>query len=226
VSLWAPASPIVIVEDQEFSTGIIGLIAGELTEEYYRPAVAIALTDHAARGSARSIPEFNIVEAFRACADLFTRYGGHAQAAGFEMPSDPDRIGELKARLQAIAAERLDLDQLQPTLDIDAQMSLATLQGETYAFLRSLSPFGPANPEPLFLSRGVKVVDKREIGADGQHLRLKLQEGKVTWDAIAFNPGTKAKAEWRRLDLVYTLGVNTWGGAETLQLRVVDFAPS
>ena len=214
--------PLLMVGGKEFSPGIVGLVAGKLAEEFYRPVVALAMGETHTIGSCRGIPEFNLAEALAACGDLFIRYGGHPQAAGFTIAND--RLDELRQCLAAVAAERLEGVPLQPTLAIDAQVHLSELGGGTFQQLRLLAPFGAGNPAPVFLSRGVKVMNVRSMGSDNQHTRMKLREGPIVWDAIAFHhaplPGMAAA------DIVYTLSVDTWAADPVLRLTVLDFQPA
>jgi single-stranded-DNA-specific exonuclease len=180
------------------------------------------LDGEVARGSARSIPEFDITAALTECQDLLSRFGGHRQAAGFVVPSaDVDR---LEGRLLEIADRELAGVDLRPTITIDADIPLSTLSGETYKLVSALAPFGQANQVPTFLSRNVKVVDSRKVGSDGDHLKLKLRDGKVVWDAIAFDLGDQKLSS--HLDIVYKLEKEDWSGRQLLRLNIIDFAPS
>jgi single-stranded-DNA-specific exonuclease len=175
------------------------------------------------RGSARSIREFDIGAALAGCGDLFTRHGGHRYAAGFEMV--PENLPALEARLRQAAEETLPRPTAQP-LYIDAEVSVANLVGETFRWLRELEPFGVDNPAPAFLTRGLRPSDVRQMGDRGQHLRLKLREGRVTWDAVAFRQGGQWPGDAPQLDVVYNLGTDWRGSTEVLALRVLDFRPA
>ena len=213
--------PIVIVESEEFSPGIVGLVASRLVEEYARPAVVIALEGELGRGSARSIEPFNIVVALSRCQELLERYGGHSQAAGFVIRRE--RLPALRSQLLSLAAEELARVSFAPALDIDAQVSPRALLGETHTFLCSLEPFGEGNPAPLFMTRNLEVVEARLAGNREQHLLMKVREGDVVWDAVAFRQGGQWVPGTRRLDAVYTIGVDTRWSAEKLRLNVVGF---
>ena len=217
-------SPLVMVEGDEYPEGVVGLVASRLAEERYRPAVVIATGPGESRGSARSIPGFSIVAALGECRDLFVRYGGHAQAAGFTIENT--RLPELRQRLSAIAARELDVESLRRTLWIDAAVALHALPGPTMSFIQQLGPFGAENPEPLFLSRDLRVLEARAIGVTGDHLELKLRDGRAAWRAMGFGMGGRLQEIAERVDIVYTVGVNRWNGQDLLQLRLQDWRPA
>ena len=209
---------------EDFLAGIVGLVASRLTEEFYRPSVVVELGPEESRGSARSIPEFNITAALDRCRDLLIRYGGHAAAAGFTVAND--KLEALRERLRELAAEQLEGVELTPTLLIDAEVELSEINWATQALLAQLEPCGYANPAPLLLSRRVVVRDARVVGTDGSHLKLTLSDGRVVWDAIAFHQGQWAGQLPRHIDVVYSVEVNEWQGEKRLQLNVKDVRPS
>ena len=214
--------PLLMVGGSDYPPGVVGVVAGKLADVFYRPAIVLQLDGEVARGSARSIPEFDIFAALAECQDLLSRFGGHRQAAGFVMPSaDVDRLEE---QLLEIAARELVGVDLRPVITIDADIPLSTLSGETYKLVSALAPFGQANQVPTFLSRNVKVVNSRNVGSDGDHLKLKLRDGKVVWDAIAFDLGDRKLSS--HLDIVYKLEKEDWSGRQLLRLNIIDFVPS
>jgi len=214
--------PLLIVGDSGYQPGVVGVVAGRLVDEFYRPAVVIHFDEGTARGSARSIPDFDIIAALTECRDLLTRFGGHSQAAGFIMPgSDVDKLQE---RLQGIAARELAGVDLRPALSVDVVIPLSSLRGETYKMIGRLEPYGQANQIPCFLSKKVQVVSSRSVGADGDHLKLKVRDGNMVWDAIAFGLGHRELAS--HLDIVYNLETETWSGRELLRLNIRDFLPA
>ena len=218
-----PLPFILIVGDPSFPPGVVGLAAGKLAEQHHRPAIVCQVGTEETRGSCRSIPEFNIIDALRQCDGLLSRYGGHAQAAGFTMATRD--FPELRERLTAIAFAALAGQDLTPRIIIDAEVRLVGLNGEVITALRGLAPHGPGNPLPTFLSRGVRVVDVRPMGDQGQHTRLKFRDGGVTWSAVAFDMALAGDRP-PLIDVVFTLSVDRWSGRDLLQLRVLDMAPS
>jgi len=215
--------PLLMVGDKNYPSGVVGVVAGRLAEEFYRPTIVFELGNESSRGSARSIPEFNIIAALTQCADLLTRFGGHPMAAGFTSPTK--NLPYLQERLVEIAASQLAGLDLRPMITIDAEIPLASLQGKAFNMTQQLAPFGRANPLPTFLSRGVKVMEYRSLGSKGEHIRLKLMDGDVTWDGMAFRLGNLIDDITSRLDIVYNLEVDRWRGKGMLQLNILDFAP-
>jgi single-stranded-DNA-specific exonuclease len=215
---------LLFAAGEDFLSGIVGLVAGRLTEEFYRPALVVELGREKSRGSARSIPEFNISAALDQCSDLLIKYGGHAAAAGFTVAND--NLDALQKRLKDLAAEQLEGVELTPTLLIDAEVELSEVDWATQALLAQLEPCGYANPSPLLLSRRVIVRGTHAVGSEGRHLKLTLSDGRVAWDAIAFYQGHWAGKLSGYIDIVYSLEVNEWNGRKRLQLNVKDLRPS
>jgi single-stranded-DNA-specific exonuclease len=215
--------PLLMVGDQDFPAGVVGVVAGKLADEFYRPAVVLELGPEISRGSARSIPEFDINAALTECQDLLSRFGGHAQAAGFTIPSA--NIDRLHQQLLEIAKRELADVELSPVLAIDVEIPLSALGGETFKLIKRLAPFGPANPTPTFLSRRARVMEHRCLGTKGEHLRLKLQDGQVVWDAIGFDLGSLAADSAPYIDIVYNLEAEGWSGTELLRLNILDLSP-
>ena len=227
---------LLFAAGEDFLAGIVGLVAGRLTEEFYRPTLVVELGPEESRGSARSIPEFNITAALDQCSDLLVRYGGHAAAAGFTVAND--NLEPLQERLKELAAEQLEGVELTPTLLIDAEVELSEMDWATQALLTQLEPCGYANPAPLLLSRRAIVRSARAVGTDGGHLKLSLSDGQARpstvsdaasghrWGAIAFRQGQWAGQLPRHIDVVYSLEVNEWRGEKRLQLNVKDLRPS
>ena len=149
------------------------------------------------------------------------RYGGHPRAAGFTVANA--NLPALKKALLERAASELEGTELSPALAIDAELPLGRLRGEDIRWLQYFQPYGQANPEPTFLSRGVSVAETRLLGKNGQHLRLKLKDGPVTWPAIAFGMGERAVEPGQRVDVVYSLASERWSD-DALELRIKDFA--
>ncbi len=212
---------IIIVESKDWIPGVLGLIASKLVDTYYRPVVAISVGEELSRASARSIPEFNMVEALRGSGDLFTKYGGHPQAAGFTIPTRD--LPEIKRSLQSSADSALRDANLAPFISVECEVAPAIFVGDNFSFIQSLSPFGEGNPAPLFLTRSARVVDARQVGNGGNHLKMRLWHDGAVWDAIAFRQGSKVGLTRERIDLVYTIGLDTWGSVPKLQLTVQDF---
>ncbi|MEE8205106.1 MAG: single-stranded-DNA-specific exonuclease RecJ [Dehalococcoidales bacterium] len=223
--LAAEIPPLLIFRDKECHAGIIGLVAGRLTDEFYRPAIAIKVGEHSSTGSCRSIPEFNITDAISRCRSLLTHFGGHARAAGFTLPTE--NLPLLERRLSEMAEKELSGVDLRPHLDIDVEVTLSQLSEATFKDTRQLAPFGRGNPAPAFLSRRLRIIEHRPMGNSGQHLRLKLEQGDARWDGVAFRMSQSLTSVLDSpLDMVYNLEMNHWHGMATLRLNIIDFAPS
>jgi len=217
-------APILVVGSEDYPAGIIGLAAGRISEEFYRPTVVIKTGKQLSNGSCRSIPEFNIIQALNQCRHLFTNFGGHPQAAGFTLPTK--NLPRLKKALLELASAGLAGVDLRPHLDIDAEIRLTDLGGDTFPALGKLAPFGKGNPHPTFLSRKVEVIDCRVMGASGEHLKLRLRQDGFLWDGVAFQAGDYLKEIASLMDIVYNLEVDQWRGEERLRLNLLDFAPT
>jgi single-stranded-DNA-specific exonuclease len=215
---------LLFAASPNFLEGVVGLAAGRLCEEFYRPSIVVSVGEITSRGSARSIAEFHITDALDQCSDLLVRHGGHAAAAGFTVRNED--LPLLAKRLQILAAEALADKALHPTLLIDAQLDLGELNHKLYDWLARLEPFGYANPAPVFLTRRLRVVDARAVGATRSHLKLYLSDGRTRWNAIAFRQAHWLNGLPSYVDVAYHLEMNEWNGHKQLQLNVCDLRPA
>ncbi len=219
--------PVLLAQDAEFPVGICGLVASRLVEEFYRPAVVIRTGEESATGSCRSIPEFNIIAAlneYQNSVGGFAHFGGHAQAAGFTLPRK--MLPRLREFLVELAARKLAGLDLRPRIDIDAESRFSELGGDVYPSIQKLAPFGQGNPVPVFLSRQVEVVESRTMGGSNEHLKLKVKQNGVVWNAVGFGLGNEPPAMRDLLDIVYNIEMDQWNGARSLRLNIIDFQPS
>jgi len=216
-----PEAFLLFAAHEDFNPGVVGLAASRLTEVYYRPAIVAAKNAEETRGSCRSIPEFHITDALDQCKDLLVRHGGHAAAAGFTVKNE--NLPELVARLKQIAKDQLGARDLRQTLSADAEVPLSELNFEMLKHLAYLEPTGYGNPEPVFVSRDVKVKFARTVGADGKHLKLTFEDpGGATYDSIGFRMGHLKADLPPRVDVLYHLEANEFNGRTTLQLNLKD----
>ncbi|NOZ29672.1 MAG: single-stranded-DNA-specific exonuclease RecJ [Chloroflexi bacterium] len=213
-----------LVAAPHYEHGVVGLVASQIVEATYRPAIVVRQEEEVSRGSARSIPEFNITRALDRCRDLLVRHGGHAAAAGFTVRNE--HLSELKDRLQAIAREELSDEDLVPRLYVDAVVELSELNRDMYEQLRRVEPCGHGNEQPVLVAHGVTVRSCRAVGADQRHLRLTVSDGRVVFDAIAFQQGEWVDQMPARVDLAFTFEVNEWNGRQQFQLNVLDWRPA
>ncbi len=212
--------PLILVATEEVHAGIVGIVAGRLTERYHRPSIVCERGPKTSRGSARSIPAFDIVAAIRREASLLLKHGGHRAAAGLTVPNE--NLDALREGLTHTAVEQLSDEDLRPLIEIDAEVKLADLAGLEIKGLMRFEPCGHGNRKPVLMSRGVEVAETRRVGAGEDHLRLRLKEGPVIWPAIAFRQGDFVASG--EVDVVYSLS-HEWRG-ERLELEVQDIAPT
>jgi single-stranded-DNA-specific exonuclease len=215
---------LIFAASPDFLPGIVGLVAGRLLEQFYRPAVVVEMGKEESHGSCRSTPEFNITEALDECADLLIRHGGHAAAAGFSVRNE--NLPILQERLKHIAAVKLAHQDLRPTIFIDAEVRTEDLTMQLAKTLTSLEPTGEENRPPILVTRGLRVDDARQVGRDNAHLKLKLGDSAFDIDAIGFRLGDWLNELPNYVDVAYNLEINEWRGQTNLQMRLVDIQPA
>ncbi|MBP7997962.1 MAG: single-stranded-DNA-specific exonuclease RecJ [Chloroflexi bacterium] len=220
-----PGAPLLFAAATDFVSGVVGLVASRLAEQYYRPAIIVEQGEEESRGSCRSIPELHITELLDECADLLVRYGGHAQAAGLTVRNE--NMPALQERLITRTQQKLDGLELIPSLSIDMELDLDEVDYALYGHLQGLEPTGYANATPIFLSRNVMVQSHRAVGTDQAHLQMALgTSGRNVIGCIAFRQGAWAGRLPECIDVVYTIGVNEFRGQRKLQLQVQDIRPA
>jgi single-stranded-DNA-specific exonuclease len=215
---------LIFIDHDSFHEGVTGLVAGKLMDEFYRPTIIIARGEKFSKGSARSISEFNIIEAVRSCAAVLGPHGGHPRAAGFTI--ETEKITLFKEKLTLLVEEQLKGQELSPTLRIDLELGLENLTLDFYKELVKLEPFGEGNPQPVFLTREVEVDDAKTVGKEKNHLSLKLRSlnGKIIFEGIGFNLGKfypDLKPD-KKIDLVYQLFLDEWQDQKRLKLKLKD----
>jgi len=209
---------IIVIEHESYHPGIIGLIAGKLTEKYYLPSIVISKKDGVSRASARSISGFNIIEAIRTTEKLLINAGGHPAAAGFTI--ETTNISDFKLQIIEYAKLKLTDNLLEKTLRVDCKIDIKNVNHSLFTALCTLEPYGMGNPQPVFCSE-VTVLNTRTMGAIGQHIKLTLENG---LEAVGFNMShfaAKLKAG-QKVSLAYTLDLNFYNGKTTLQLKIKD----
>ncbi len=215
---------LIFVAHASYNQGVIGLVAGRLVEQFYRPAIVVSVGDGYSKASARSVAGFNIVEAIRSCSDILVDVGGHPMAAGFTV--ETKNLKKLQSRLEKLAEEALDEEKLTRKLRIDAEIPLDAVSEALWESIQAFAPFGFGNPEPVFATRNVTIKVIRLVGKDGKHLKLRLTShvSRLTFDAIAFNfgalygqlqPGAEAA-------IAYSIDLDRWNGNKRLQLKIKD----
>ena len=214
----------IFAAHEDYPYGIVGLIAGRIANELRKPACIMTKGETESRGSFRSVPEFNVIEALEECSDILVKYGGHAAAAGMTIHND--NLDVFYERFNALAEAKLATVDTDPLLVLDMPVMLEHLSPALYRDLLKFAPFGEGNPEPVFGLEKVVLDDVRFVGAGEKHLKLRIKgmNGGRVLDAIAFNLGEKFGdlLVGQEIDIAFTLDENTWNGNTTLQLKVVD----
>ena len=217
-----------VVYAPHWHKGVVGIVASRLTETYYRPTIVLtAGEDGIISGSARSVGGFDIYAAIDSCNDLLTNFGGHKFAAGLSLHIND--LPEFKERFEAYVATHIREDQLQPTLQIEAELQLGDITKQFYNVLRHLEPFGPGNPRPLFVSRRlINHRDTRAVGKEHEHLRLDVTDRINAITGIAFGRADMAEyiQNGNAVDICYELDENTFNNRTTIQMMVQDIKPS
>ncbi len=213
---------LVILHGSDWHPGVIGIVASRIVDRYSRPAVLIGVNEGVGRGSARSLKGVNMYELLNNCKDLFTDFGGHEGAAGFEIV--PEKIPELKKRLQVAIDAMVSFDDLKNKVIIDLDLEPKEIDFSLVKALAALGPFGEGNPVPVFRSKGVKVQEMKTVGKQNKHLKIKFFKQDVVLDAIGFSMGSfeKKLTYSKNYDIVYNLESNEWNGFERIQLNLID----
>lgn len=213
---------LIFISHHSYNEGVIGLVAGKLTEEFYRPAIVVSEGKPHSKASARSINGFNIIEILRRLEDLLLDCGGHPMAAGFTI--ETALLQQLKTRLLELAQKEITDKHLEKVLKVDCEIELTDINWPLFEKIKKFEPFGFGNPEPVFLTHRVRIKDLRVLGNEGKHLKLLIDSNHTPFSAIGFGFG-----EWGqklkigdKVDLVYTLLVDSWNGEEKLQLKIKD----
>ncbi len=214
-----------VVFQPHWHKGVIGIVASRLIEHYYRPTIVLTESGGILSGSARSIPGFNLHEGLDQCRDLLLGFGGHYFAAGMTLESA--QLEAFRDRFERIVRESVPENLFAPEIRIDAELRLRDINHKFYRIITRMEPFGPDNPVPVFISRGVQDTGKSCLAKE-KHLRFSLQQDGVTITGIGFNMGEKIGLvkSGQPLDIVYTLDENEWNGTRTIQLKMIDLKSS
>lgn len=224
---------VLVIFIPDIPEGVVGLVAGKITEKYHRPTIVFSEGLYSYKASARSTEVFNLYEALCACDDLLEKYGGHAQAAGMSINKSKEKLQKLRKRINEYADSILSDKDLTKKIYIDEVLTLEDISFDLVEKLSVLEPFGEKNPKPIFHIKNYKTVLKNNngewlpysyIGEQKNHLKLYGENV----DAIGFDMVKKFEAigKPRRLDVVFTLGVNNFMGKQYLQLEMLDFMPA
>jgi len=223
----------MVFDGEGWHRGVVGIVASRVVEKTGRPALVIAKEGEEAHGSGRSISAFHLLNALESCHDLFTRFGGHAHAVGFAMPSQAVPI--LKQWLNDYAQTRLTPEDLLPQLSIDAEIPLSSVTPDLLRNLGRLEPFGHGNPEPVFASHGVSLLLPPRILKD-KHIKLRVNQrladakASFSYEAVGWRMAERLQAEALQpgdnLDVAFTVGMNSHPDFGGLELTLEDYRKS
>ena len=212
----------IVLMREKWHPGVIGIVASRIIERYYRPTIMITIENGIGKGSARSIPGFDIYDALKKCEDLLLQYGGHKYAAGLSIKEE--NITEFRKCFNQIAKEMITQGNLVPKITIDAVITLSDITPQIVKFIGLFAPFGPKNMRPLFLSYGVEVIGTpRIVGTN--HLKFRVRQQNDVFDCIGFNMGdylNRLELGSKFIDLVYMVEETEWNNRKSIQLRVRD----
>jgi single-stranded-DNA-specific exonuclease len=211
----------LVLAGEGWHRGVSGIVAQRVVEQYHRPVLVISVEDDFGVGSGRSIRPFHLLDALSAMQDLFVRFGGHARAAGFALPSS--RIAELETRFEQHARAVLKPPDLEPVLRMDAEVSGKEIDWTLFEALERLAPFGCGNPTPVLAARDFRLVLGPRILQD-KHLKLRVACGSRSFDAIGWGMAGRGAtlAAGQALDMAFTLDQNVFQDVTTLQLVVSE----
>jgi single-stranded-DNA-specific exonuclease len=217
----------LVLCSNEWHPGVIGIVASRLVERYNLPTILVAFDGDIGKGSARSIPGFDLYEAISACSDHLESFGGHQYAAGLTLARE--KIESFREAFDTVARNTLSSDDLEPTIKVDIEVQLAQLTPDLLQGLKRMAPFGTDNRRPTFMARGVRAEgNPRRVGSDRAHLRFAVRrDGSRPLDVIAFRMGDRAAEIGQApLDLVFTFEENEFRGIRRPQLRLKDMRPT
>jgi single-stranded-DNA-specific exonuclease len=214
------SSHVAVIAGEGWHRGVIGIAASKIAERVNRPCVVLSIEGDLAHGSARSIEPYHLLNGLTSCADLFVKFGGHSHAAGITIK--PDRIPELRQRLNAHAASCLTAEDMQPRVYVDAELPTGEITFELVGELNALEPYGAGNPRPVFLARNLCIVSEpRLIGQ--RHLKFAVAGPKGRpLETIWWNAAENIATVKNGIDMAYTVETSNWTGETFLQLSVAD----
>jgi single-stranded-DNA-specific exonuclease len=213
---------ILILAKEGWHPGVIGIVASRIMEKFNRPTILISLREGVGKGSARSTTNFDMYNALKSMEHVLDNFGGHKFAAGLTVKED--NIDYLREEMQKITEVLISKEDLVPSLDIQAEISLRELDATFLKWLKQFAPYGPRNMRPIFVTRNVEVIGNAQV-VGNNHLKFKVRGDGIVIDAIAFNFADmrdKMKPSKQFIDIAYVVEENTWNGRTTIQMRVKD----
>ena len=218
----------IVLYDEHWKKGVIGIVASRLTEIYFRPTVVLTRDENLATGSARSVAGFDVYAAIKSCRDLLLNFGGHTYAAGLTMKWAD--VKEFRKRFQAYVEEHIEPEQREAILDIDAVIDFKHITKKLHTDLKRFAPFGPGNPKPLFCTLDVyDFGTSKVVGREQEHIKLELVDSKSNnvMNGIAFGQSASARyiKSKRSFDIAYTIEDNVFKRG-AVQLQIEDIRPT
>lgn len=213
---------IILLKNEKWTAGIIGLIAGRISEEYGRPVFCMAEEGGIIKGSVRSSVELNVIETLAIFEKTFISFGGHKGAGGFSLKTENYELFEMQV-LQ-YGRNKIKDEELSVALNIEKQIEFKDISPSLYKEIKKFEPFGSNNEEPIFLTQGVKVKEAKKVGKESTHTKLKLTKDGKEFSAILFNHGEMGDKLYygKEMDIVYKLSENEWRDKKTLELKIED----
>lgn len=214
----------IVIASEGWHPGVVGIVASRIAEKYYKPVFVFTVKDGVAKGSARSIPAFDIHCGLTQCRDILKRFGGHKQAAGLSLlSSDMDKFSEM---ISGIVLNTLSDDDFVPVLNIDAAVSISDVSIELINEIAKLEPFGYGNEEPMFGARGLEAINPRIVG--NNHLKMHLRQNGRSIDTIGFDFGSLLQIieEGNLFDAAFLPIINEWDGGRYVQLNLRAIRPA
>lgn len=216
----------IVLWDETWHEGVIGIVASKIKETYHRPTVIISISNGVGKGSARSVRRFDLYENLTECRSLLDDYGGHPMAAGVTVRRE--NLESFRQRFCELAGEALGDDDLVNSLDIEGELDLNLIDGRFMDFLEKLAPYGPGNMTPKFVTRNVLPVGNPRLVGKGDHLKFRAKQGSTSYDAIGFNLGNfyEKLIMGKPVDIVHVVEKNEWRGTTSIQLNIRDIKQS
>jgi single-stranded-DNA-specific exonuclease len=221
-----PDGRSIVLAYEGWHTGVLGIVASRLVDRFFRPTIMINASpgdNGAAQGSARSIPGFSMLDAIAACSEHLVSFGGHKMAAGLTI--EPSRIESFAAAFEAYAKDNVRDDDIVARMHVDAMTPLRLLSRETVSQLERLGPFGEGNPQPVFVTKGVRLATPpRRVGSKGDHLQFAVTDNTAAIRCVAFRMGhiEKKLLEADSFNIAYEPRINTYNGSQTVQFIITD----
>jgi len=212
----------IILADESWHRGVIGIVASKIVEKYHRPTILIAIEKGIGYGSGRSISNFHLFDAVDSCKDLFENYGGHTQAIGIKI--NKNNIEKLRKEINNYAKKMLSAEDLIPKINLDVKLKLSQVDEELIDEINKLTPFGMGNPKPVFYSTNLSLEDEPRILKE-KHIRMELCDGSEIIDAIGFNMAhfyDEIMKNQEQINVVFFPELNEWNGDETMNLVLKD----